>query len=60
MEISKINPVNLLNIEAAQYVPIKVNTICPALILAASRNERVKGRTEMLMVSIKTKKGLSQ
>jgi len=41
-------------------IPSRVITICPALILAASRNERVIGRTRVLMVSIRTKKGLSQ
>jgi len=32
----------------------------PALMLAASRNESVIGRTEILVVSIRTKKGFSQ
>jgi hypothetical protein len=33
--------------------------MCPALILAANRNERVIGRTRILIVSTITKKGLS-
>ena len=41
-------------------MPIRPRTICPALMLAASRKDKVIGRTEMLVVSIKTKKGLSQ
>lgn len=32
----------------------------PALILAARRNERVMGRTEILEDSIRTRKGFSQ
>lgn len=39
---------------------MSVNTIWPALILAASRNDKVKNRTEILIVSITTKKGFSQ
>jgi hypothetical protein len=38
---------------------ISLKTICPALILAASRNERVKGRTEILVVSIIIRNGFS-
>ena len=34
--------------------------MCPALILAANRKDSVIGRTEILIVSICTKKGLSQ
>ena len=34
--------------------------ICPALMLAASRKERVIGRTEVLRVSTKTRGGLNQ
>jgi phosphodiesterase/alkaline phosphatase D-like protein len=33
--------------------------MCPAVILAASRNDRVIGRTKTLVVSIRTKKGFS-
>lgn len=32
----------------------------PAVMLAASRNESVSGRTRTLVVSISTRKGLSQ
>ena len=35
-------------------------TICPALMFAASRNDRVNGRTITLVVSISTRNGLSQ
>ena len=48
-----------LNQAAAQYTPTNLRTICPALILAAKRNERVMGRTIILVVSINTKNGLS-
>lgn len=34
--------------------------MCPAVMFAASRNERVRGRTIILVVSINTKKGFSQ
>jgi hypothetical protein len=47
------------NIALAQYSLINVKTMCPAVILAASRNERVMGRTETLIVSIITRNGLS-
>lgn len=43
-----------------RYIPIKVNTMCPAVILAASRKLSVIGRTEILIVSINTRKGFSQ
>lgn len=41
-------------------MPIKPKTIWPALILAASRKDKVIGRTEILVVSIKTKNGFNQ
>lgn len=34
--------------------------MCPAVIFAASRNERVMGRTTILRVSTITKKGFNQ
>jgi hypothetical protein len=34
--------------------------MCPALILAANRNERVRGRTVILVVSINTRNGFNQ
>jgi hypothetical protein len=34
--------------------------MCPALMLAAKRNDRVRGRTRILVVSIRTRKGFSQ
>ena len=34
--------------------------MCPALILAAKRNAKVNGRTTILVVSIKIKKGFNQ
>lgn len=49
-----------LNMAAAEYMLRSPKTIWPALMLAASRNERVRGRTEILVVSIKTRNGLSQ
>ena len=33
--------------------------MCPALMLAASRNDRVIGRTRILVVSIRTRNGFS-
>ena len=41
-------------------MPTSLNTMWPALILAARRNERVRGRTIILVVSISTRNGLSQ
>ena len=41
-------------------IPINPSKMCPALIFAANRNERVINRTEMLIVSVRTRKGLSQ
>jgi len=38
---------------------IRVNTICPAVMLAARRNLRVIGRTVILINSTKTRKGFS-
>ena len=38
---------------------IKANTICPAVILAIRRTVRVRGRINILKVSIKTKNGAS-
>jgi len=49
-----------LNHAAAQYTPTRLRTIWPALMLAASRNERVKGRTIILVVSISTRNGFNQ
>lgn len=34
--------------------------MCPALMLAASRNDRVRGRTTILVVSINTRNGFNQ
>ena len=47
---------NLIDI----YILTKVKTICPAVILAANRNESVIGRTKILVVSINTRKGFNQ
>lgn len=49
-----------LNQAAAQYTPTNLRTIWPALILAAKRNDKVNGRTIILVDSIKTRNGLSQ
>lgn len=50
----------LLNHAAEQYTPTNLNTIWPALIFAASRNDKVIGRTKILVVSISTKNGFNQ
>lgn len=49
-----------LNHAAVQYIPIRPSTMCPALMLAASRNDRVIGRTVTLVDSIRTRNGFSQ
>ncbi len=38
---------------------IRLKTIWPALMLAASRNDRVSGRTRILVDSISTRNGFS-
>jgi len=40
-------------------IPMSPRTMCPALIFAASRKERVIGRTAILTVSIRIRAGLS-
>lgn len=40
-------------------MPINVRTIWPAVMLAASRNERVSGRERVLVVSTITKNGVN-
>lgn len=47
------------NIAPTQYSLIRVNTMCPAVILAANRNDKVIGRTIILVVSIITKNGFN-
>lgn len=42
------------------YEPINAKTICPALIFAASRNDKVAGRTTVLIVSASVRKGFNQ
>lgn len=37
-----------------------MSTTCPALMLAASRKDRVMGRSKILTVSISTRNGFSQ
>ena len=49
-----------LNHAAAQYTPTRLRTMWPALMLAANRNERVRGRTIILVVSIRTRNGFNQ
>lgn len=44
---------------AAAYILISVKTMCPAVMFAANRNDRVIGRTKILVVSIITKKGFN-
>ena len=41
-------------------IPINPRRIWPALILAASRKERVIKRTEILIVSVNTRNGFNQ
>lgn len=41
------------------YAPARPIIKCPALIFAANRTERVKGRMSILKVSTKTRKGMS-
>lgn len=47
------------NIALAQYSLISVRTICPAVMLAASRKDSVIGRTSTLVVSIITRNGFN-
>ncbi len=47
------------NIAPTQYSLISVSTMCPAVMLAASRNDSVIGRTRILVVSIITRNGFS-
>jgi len=49
-----------VNHAAAQYTPTNLRTMWPALILAASRNDKVIGRTIILVVSISTRNGFNQ
>jgi len=56
---SSVNEVIEENIAPMQYTLIKVRTMCPAVIFAASRNDSVIGRTMILVVSIITKKGFN-
>ena len=52
--------IEILCILEAQYIPVRPRTMCPALMLAASRTVRVIGRTRILMVSIRISAGFSQ
>lgn len=56
---SEINDVGEENIAPTQYRLIRVRTMCPAVMFAANRNDRVIGRTKILVVSIITKNGFS-
>lgn len=49
-----------INSHTAAYVPISVRTMWPAVMLAASRKERVSGRERVLKVSTRTRNGVSQ
>lgn len=44
----------------AEKILMRDRTICPALMFAAKRKERVAGRAEMLVVSINTRNGFNQ
>lgn len=50
----------LLNHAAEQYTPTRLRTMWPALMLAAKRNDKVIGRTKILVVSISTRNGFNQ
>jgi len=41
-------------------MPTRLRTMWPALIFAANRNDRVNGRTIILVVSIRTRNGFNQ
>jgi hypothetical protein len=60
VEINKIDAVIDENRAVAEYSPRSPRTICPALMLAANRNDKVSGRTEILVVSISTRNGFNQ
>lgn len=49
-----------LNSAEAVYRLRRPKTMWPALILAAKRNDRVRGRTVILVVSIITRNGFNQ
>ena len=55
-----MTPLPRINNLKIKYTLIKVKTICPALILAAKRKDKVIGRTIILTVSIKIKNGFNQ
>jgi len=55
--IRKQEEIEEVNRAEERYVPINLKTICPALIFAARRNDRVIGRTIILTVSIITNGG---
>lgn len=55
----KMNDEGEENIAPTQYSLIRVRTMCPAVMLAASRNDSVIGRTKILVVSINTKNGFN-
>lgn len=47
------------NMALAQYSLINVSTMCPAVMFAANRNDKVIGRTDTLIVSIITRNGFN-
>lgn len=49
----------LWNSAGTIYEPTRHNTTCPALMFAANRNDRVIGRTRILVVSISTRNGFN-
>lgn len=50
----------MLRIKVAVKVPIRVRRMWPVLMFAARRNDRVRGRAEMLLISIPNRNGFSQ
>ena len=60
MKVKERNDGRDVNRAEEPAIPINPRRIWPALILAANRKDRVTNRTEILIVSVKTRKGLSQ
>lgn len=48
-----------MNTALALYNLTSVSTMCPAVIFAANRKDRVMGRTRILVVSIITRNGFN-
>lgn len=59
--IIKSDENDIIEVNSAEEaaIPIRPRRICPALMLAARRKERVINRTEILRVSVTTRNGFS-